>query len=217
MDLLSYAVTALLAYLLGSIPTGFLVGMVSGIDIRKAGSGNIGATNVLRILGKRAGSFVLIMDALKGYAACAWLAPLVQHILGAPPLDHKEYLLVLAGLCAVMGHNYTCWLGFKGGKGIATTAGVFGALVPSAVLLTVAVWVLVLLLTRYVSLASIAAAFTLPVMVWWRSHSFLFLGTISIISVIALYKHRSNMQRLLHGTENRFTWKRAAQKGEHKA
>jgi acyl phosphate:glycerol-3-phosphate acyltransferase len=217
VDLLSYSVTALSAYLLGSIPTGFLVGLVFGIDIRKEGSGNIGATNAMRILGKRAGSFVLAMDALKGYAACAWVALLVQNTMGAPSKDHTEYLLVVAGLCAVMGHNYTCWLKFKGGKGIATTAGVFGALVPSAVLLTVVVWVLVLILTRYVSLASIAAAFTLPVMVWWRSGSLLYLGTISIISVIALYKHRSNMQRLLHGTENRFTWKSAAEKDEHKA
>jgi glycerol-3-phosphate acyltransferase PlsY len=217
VDLLSYSVTGLLAYLLGSIPTGFLVGLVFGMDIRKAGSGNIGATNVLRILGKRAGSFVLIMDALKGYAACAWIAPLVQYFIGAPSAGHTEYLLVVAGLCAVMGHNYTCWLWFKGGKGIATTAGVFGALVPEAVLLTVGVWVLVLLVTRYVSLASIAAALTLPVMVWWRSRSLLYLGTISIISVIALYKHRSNMRRLLNGTENRFAWKNTAEKDEHKA
>ncbi len=217
MDLLSYSVTALLAYLLGSIPTGYLAGRIFGIDIRKEGSGNIGATNVLRILGKGAGSFVLAIDALKGFAACAWLAPMVQHAIGAPPTDRTEYLLALAGLCAVMGHNYTCWLGFKGGKGISTSAGVFGALVPYAVLITVVVWVLVLALTRYVSLASIAAAFTLPVMVWWWSGSYLYLGAISIISVVALYKHRSNMQRLLNGTENRFGKKSGAEKENEKA
>lgn len=212
MDLLSYSVTALLAYLLGSIPTGFLAGLVFGIDIRKEGSGNIGATNVLRILGKGAGSVVLGVDALKGYAACAWVAPLVQNVFGAPPMRHMEYLLVVAGLCAVLGHNYTCWLGFKGGKGISTTGGVFGALVPSAVLFTLVAWVLVLMVTRYVSLASIAAAFILPVMVWWRSGSPIYLGTISIISVIALYKHRTNMQRLFNGTEHRFGQKREAEK-----
>lgn len=217
MDLLSYSVTALLAYLLGSIPTGFLAGLIFGIDIRKEGSGNIGATNVLRILGKGAGSIVLAVDALKGYAACAWMAPMVQYAMGAPPIRHTEFLLAVAGLCAVLGHNYTCWLGFKGGKGISTSAGVFGALVPSAVIITVVVWVLVLALTRYVSLASIAAALTLPVMVWWRSGSYLYLGAISIISVIALYKHRSNVQRLLNGTENRFGQKKAVKKEGHTA
>jgi glycerol-3-phosphate acyltransferase PlsY len=217
VDLLSYSVTALLAYLLGSIPTGYLAGRIFGIDIRKEGSGNIGATNVLRILGKGAGSFVLAIDALKGYAACAWLAPMVQHAIGAPPTGRTEYLLALAGLCAVMGHNYTCWLGFKGGKGISTSAGVFGALVPCAVLITIVVWVLVLALARYVSLASIVAAFTLPVMVWWWSGSYLYLGAISIISVVALYKHRSNIQRLLNGTENRFGKKSGAEKEKQKA
>ena len=127
-------------------------------------------------------------------------------------MRHMEYLLVVAGLCAVLGHNYTCWLGFKGGKGISTTGGVFGALVPSAVLFTLVAWVLVLMVTRYVSLASIAAAFILPVMVWWRSGSPIYLGTISIISVIALYKHRTNMQRLFNGTEHRFGQKREAEK-----
>jgi len=132
-------------------------------------------------------------------------------------MRHMEYLLVVAGLCAVMGHTYTCWLGFKGGKGISTTGGVFGALAPSAVLITFAAWVLVLMATRYVSLASIAAAFILPVMVWWRSGSLIYLGTISIISVMALYKHRSNVQRLLNGTENRFGQKKAVGKEEHTA
>ena len=121
------------AYLLGSIPFGFLVAKAKGIDIRSVGSGNIGATNAMRVLGKPMGIFVLLMDAVKGYAACAFLPPLVYgwvaphysgfYVLfekGSP--DSQMRLYVIAGVCAVLGHNYTCWLKFKGGKGIATTA-----------------------------------------------------------------------------------------------
>ena len=145
------------AYLLGSIPTGFLVAKAKGIDIRSVGSGNIGATNAMRVLGKPAGIFVLLMDALKGFAACAWLAPLLYNLLAphfsglAPlfrdtPAETQAHFIVLAGIFAVLGHNYTCWLKFKGGKGIATTAGVYLALAPWAVLVALVVFILALLL-----------------------------------------------------------------------
>ena len=161
MPVLAYIVTALGAYLLGSIPFGFLVAKAKGVDIRSVGSGNIGATNAMRVLGKPAGIFVLLMDALKGYAACAFLAPhifnwLAPHFYGfvyghpidAPfnewPSDLVLRIKILAGICAVLGHNYTCWLKFKGGKGIATTAGVYLALAPWAVLVALVVAVLLL-------------------------------------------------------------------------
>ena len=122
----------LLSYLLGSIPTGFLVAKAKGVDIRSVGSGNIGATNVFRILGKGPGIIVLSVDALKG-ALAVILTPVV---VGDPPCPCYAHELtqaqVLAGICAILGHNYTCWLKFKGGKGIATTAGVFAALAPAA-------------------------------------------------------------------------------------
>ncbi len=207
VDWMSYLITAVVAYLLGSIPTGFLVGKAKGIDLRKVGSGNIGATNALRILGKKAGIAVLVIDALKGFVACFWAAPAVQTLLKAPAPEHRDHLLVMAAACAVLGHMYTCWLYFKGGKGIATTGGVFAALAPTAVLLTLAGWIVVFVTTRYVSVASIAAAFLLPVMVWWRGGSLLLVALTTGISILALWKHRENMRRLMKGTENRFDFR----------
>src|SRR5437667_108901 len=117
--------------MLGSIPTGFVVAKAKGIDIRSVGSGNIGATNVFRALGKPAGIFVLLIDGLKGYAACEWLADLVLQSFGGAGAD-REVLKILGGIFGVLGHNYTCWLKFKGGKGIATSGGALAALVPWA-------------------------------------------------------------------------------------
>jgi len=222
VPILSYILTALGAYLLGSIPTGFLMAKAKGIDIRSVGSGNIGATNAMRVLGKPAGIFVLLMDAAKGFAACAflpvliwnWLAP---HFSSEPyphtiffyvafssePVDLQIRLHVLAGVCAVLGHNYTCWLKFKGGKGIATTAGVYLALAPWAVLVALVVFLLALLLTKYVSVGSIAGAVALPATVWAMTPHNYFLGIVTTaLGALAIYKHKSNVQRLLAGTEN---------------
>jgi len=222
MPVLAYILTALGAYLLGSIPFGFLVAKAKGIDIRSAVSGNIGATNAMRVLGKPAGIFVLLMDALKGYLACALMPPLVvlcvlPSICQMPPdfydntahyLDtHAGFamrLFVIAGIGAVMGHNYTCWLKFKGGKGIATTGGVYLALAPWAVLVALVVFILAVLLTKYVSVGSIAAAIALPVTVWVMTPHNLFLCIVTTaLGALAIYKHKSNIQRLMAGTENR--------------
>jgi glycerol-3-phosphate acyltransferase PlsY len=198
-----YIVTILLAYLLGSVPTGFLVGKARGIDIRTIGSGNIGATNVFRALGTPAGVFVLLADALKGWLAvavvanlcCTWAAPSASAAV-------REWFRIVAGFCAILGHNYTCWLHFKGGKGIATSAGVLVALVPYALLIILAIWIVVLATTRYVSVASICASAALPAATWLTGGS----GTLIIITgamaALAIYKHRSNIRRLLAGTEN---------------
>jgi glycerol-3-phosphate acyltransferase PlsY len=197
VPVLAYILTTLGAYLIGSIPTGFLVAKAKGIDIRSVGSGNIGATNAMRVLGKPAGIFVLLMDALKGYVAVwifcylAWKVP-------------NETCGIVAGIFVVLGHNYTCWLKFKGGKGIATTAGVFLALAPWALLIALVVFILAVVVTKYVSVGSIAAAIALPVTVWVMPPHNLLLGIVSTaLGLLAIYKHKGNIQRLLAGTENR--------------
>jgi glycerol-3-phosphate acyltransferase PlsY len=204
VPVLTCILTALAAYLLGSIPFGFLAAKAKGIDIRSVGSGNIGATNAMRVLGKPAGIGVLLLDALKGYAAVAWLAMVALKSCNATNAD-TETLRIIAGIGAVLGHNYTCWLRFKGGKGIATTAGVYLALAPWAVLIALGVFVLAVLLTKYVSVGSISAAVALPVTVWIMTPHNLFLGIVTTaLGALAIYKHKSNLQRLMAGTENRF-------------
>lgn len=193
----------LLSYLLGSIPTGFLVAKAKGVDIRSVGSGNIGATNVFRILGKGAGIFVLTADALKG-AVAVMMTPIV---VGDPPCHCYDHELVqsqiFAGICAILGHNYTCWLKFKGGKGIATTAGVFAALAPAAFGIALATWLAVFAASRYVSLASIVAAVALPLAVWLTGNGALLIGVSTALGALAIYKHKANIERLRTGTENR--------------
>jgi glycerol-3-phosphate acyltransferase PlsY len=215
VPVLAYILTAFGAYLLGSIPFGFVVAKTKGIDIQKSGSGNIGATNAMRVLGKPAGIFVLLMDALKGYVACAFLPPLIfnwlaPHFSGLyvpfqqEPVELQARFYVLAGICAVLGHNYTCWLKFKGGKGIATTGGVYLALAPWAVLAALVVFILAVLFTKYVSVGSIAAAIALPVTVWVMTPHNLLLGIVTTaLGALAIYKHKSNIQRIMAGTENR--------------
>lgn len=196
MPVLAYITVAVAAYLIGSIPTGFLVAKARGIDIQKAGSGNIGATNAMRVLGKPAGIFVLIMDCAKGYFAI-WFC---NVILKAPQESHY----IVAGIFAVLGHNYTCWLKFKGGKGIATSAGVYLALAPWAVLAALVVFILAVLVTRYVSVGSITAAIALTATVWIMTPQNLFLCIVTTaLGALAIYKHKSNIQRLMAGTENR--------------
>jgi glycerol-3-phosphate acyltransferase PlsY len=206
---IAYILTALVAYLLGSIPFGYLMAKAKGIDIRSVGSGNIGATNAMRVLGKPAGIFVLLMDAAKGFAAVALLAdglPQLLH-LTIPDIAANH---ILAGICAVLGHNYTCWLKFKGGKGIATTAGVYLALAPWALLVALVVFILALLLTKYVSVGSIAAAIALPATVWVMSPNNLLLCLVTTaLGALAVWKHKGNIQRLMAGTENRLGQKKS--------
>ena len=206
--MLVYIVIAAAAYLLGSIPTGYLVARAKGIDIRTVVSGNIGATNVFRILGKPAGILVLVVDGLKGFAACSWLVDFAVQPFAATP-DKIECLKIVAGICAVLGHNFTCWLKFKGGKGIATSAGVYFALAPLAAGIALGTWIIVFALGRYVSVASIAAAVALPTGVWLTKNN-LFLGIVTTaLGLLAIYKHKGNIQRLLNGTERRLGHKSA--------
>ncbi|HEY0455555.1 MAG TPA: glycerol-3-phosphate 1-O-acyltransferase PlsY [Verrucomicrobiae bacterium] len=206
---LTYLLTAILAYVLGSIPTGYIVARVKGLDIRNVGSGNIGATNVFRTLGKPAGIFVLVVDGLKGYAAAAWMVDLIQARIANPAVE-IEHLRLVAGLCVVLGHNYTFWLKFKGGKGIATSAGALAAMVPWALVVILSIFIIVLAATRYVSLGSICASLALPFATWITGgQHFLEHGSLTMISVttamgiLAIYKHRANIRRLIEGTESR--------------
>ncbi len=206
-----YILTAVAAYLLGSIPTGFLVAKARGVDIRTVGSGNIGATNVFRFLGKPAGIFVLFADALKGWLAVVgvtWIVIQAFHL--SQDQVTKEWLQICAGVCAILGHNFTCWLHFKGGKGIATSAGVLTALVPLSLIIILGVWIVVFALSRYVSLASICAAFTLPFAAWLTHQSVTMIAITAALGFLAIYKHKANIKRLLKGTESRLALKKPA-------
>jgi len=226
VPVLVYIIVALGAYLIGSIPTGFLVAKAKGVDIRSAGSGNIGATNAMRVLGKPAGIFVLLMDALKGFGACFLGVLIYGHYFNQfnglhstsesipfPSQEGVDHFAIIAGIFAVLGHNYPCWLKFKGGKGIATTAGVYLALAPWALLIALMFFILAVTVTRYVSVGSIVAAIALPVAVWAMPPHNLFLGIVTTaLGALAIYKHKSNIQRLMAGTENRLGKKSEASK-----
>jgi glycerol-3-phosphate acyltransferase PlsY len=182
------------AYFLGSIPTGLLLGKAFGVDIRSTGSGNIGATNVYRTLGKKVGILTLAGDCLKG------LVP----VLAMKYLGSSDLWIALAGLAAFLGHVYTVFLGFKGGKGVATALGVFLGISPISVLCSLMIFLLVVMKWRYVSLASITAACAMPVFVIVIEHkSFPALLAIVIASIV-IQKHRENIERLKAGTENKF-------------
>jgi glycerol-3-phosphate acyltransferase PlsY len=216
-------IIVVVSYLLGSIPFGYLlVRLFRGEDVRKTGSGNIGATNVARTGSKRLAIATLLLDALKGYAAVAfafWLAG-VHRFEGQPTtslydrttqtMDSRTVFLLaaLAAFVAILGHMYTVWLRFKGGKGVATAAGSFVALAPRALLIAIVLFVLVVALTRYVSLGSIVAVAAFPFFVWWVNPAerttipiLLFIAASSLLIIV---RHRDNIRRLIAGTEHRF-------------
>ncbi len=182
------------SYFLGAIPFGYLVGKAKNIDIREIGSGNIGATNAFRILGPFPGTLVLILDASKA-ALAAYLG---QRFGGT------EFLAILAGATAVLGHSYSVFMNFKGGRGVACATGVLLFLMPRIVLIEVIIWVLVVALTRYVSLASITVAVLLPVLIWIEGLGPMYLIFGLALCVFVIYKHKPNIERLLSGTEHRF-------------
>lgn len=202
-------IVAVVSYLLGSIPFGYLlVRIFRGEDVRQSGSGNIGATNVSR-KSPALGVLTLLLDALKGTCA-VFLANEVFTRHAPGNVDMSLYPpLSLVALCAILGHMFPVWLRFRGGKGVATSVGAFALLVPRATLGAFAIFVIVALASRYVSLASIAAAFSLPIFSWLSlrgrgSEGLLTLLPIAIASVLVIVKHHDNILRLLAGTENRF-------------
>lgn len=208
MNAIEYAVLIAAAYCIGAVPFGFLIGKLHGIDIRKVGSGNIGATNVTRIVGRTAGKICFALDFLKG----------VAPVLIAGMLFHESaWPALAAGLATILGHIFPIYLKFKGGKGVSTAAGVAFTLAPWPLLTGLAVWAVVFLAGRYVSLASIVAAASVPVSAaLYRlfgiggaaARSGVTLVFLTLIALFVIVRHRSNVKRLLAGTESRFEKKK---------
>ena len=206
--MLCFALIAALSYLLGSIPFGYLlVRIFRGEDVRRSGSGNIGATNVSRT-SPALGILTLLLDALKGTAAFVLSYLLADRMVGGAP-THEQ--MAWAALFATVGHMFPVWLKFCGGKGVATGLGAFVLLAPRAVLVAVAVFIAIVLISRYVSVASMVAVGTFPVSAWLL-HEYgdrpLALGLMSLTSLLIVARHRENIRRLLAGTENRFASRR---------
>jgi len=197
----------LTAYLLGSVPFGFLIVKTQGKDIRTLGSGNIGATNVFRSVSKPLGILTFALDVLKGFCGVRLVPVAVSALTNTP---HEGMALpVFCGALAVVGHNWTCFLGFKGGKGVATSAGLLLGLSPAGVGIAFAAWLATFLATRYVSVASITAAAVLGMAVWplhLKSHGAWFPAVLTLLALVAIWKHRSNIARLRAGTESRFNF-----------
>jgi glycerol-3-phosphate acyltransferase PlsY len=199
-----------LGYLFGSFPAGYFAGRIAGVDVRSVGSGNIGATNVLRVLGKPWGYTVFFLDAFKGFAAVRLSFFLAEHLTFARP--DAVYFAILAAVMCVVGHTFPIWLRFKGGKGVATSAGAIFGLMPLVAVIIFLVWAVVFEITRYVSLASLIAASSLPatvaLLIHWKiieGAGLLYFST--VLTILVLWRHRSNFSRLLNGTEQRFTRK----------
>jgi glycerol-3-phosphate acyltransferase PlsY len=208
-------VIAILSYLVGSIPTSIIVGKIArGIDIRQYGSGNAGGTNVIRVLGWKAGVFVILMDMAKGLVATILLSRLMFGALpfaNLTPFDDFTVVQIIAGSAAILGHIWTVFAGFRGGKGIATAGGMLIGIAPVEVGVSLAVFSIVFLVTHYVSLGSLSAAVAFPLTMFFRENVFLeqvrgynTLIYFSIaIALLIIYTHRANIRRLVAGTEQR--------------
>lgn len=198
---------AAIGFLCGSIPFGYWAGRLKGIDIRQHGSGNIGATNVIRVCGKAIGIPVFALDMLKGLLPVMW-AKAAASAGSTPAMDMTSAAAVLTGFAAILGHTFTPWLGFKGGKGVATATGVLIGIAPVAMLAGLGVWLLAFFATRYVSLASMLAAVTVPVTMAAMMGSSgrwdgVLLGFGVLVALLVIVRHRANIKRLLAGKENR--------------
>jgi len=192
---MTIVILIIIAYLFCAIPFGLLVAKSQGVDIRSQGSGNIGATNVFRVVGKGWGILTLVLDALKGFIP-AFFFPMLGK------LDSEWG--VLFGLAAIIGHSFPVYLKFKGGKGVATSTGMLLGVAPLAVGVGILVWIACMVIWRYVSLASIAAAATIAVAVWIVEDKGLIINiALTILGVMVIWLHRANIKRLLNGTENR--------------
>jgi glycerol-3-phosphate acyltransferase PlsY len=206
----TFAAIVLVGYLIGSIPIGYLVAKLAGVDIRTLGSGNIGATNVLRTLGKRYGYAVFLFDFLKGILAVKVSVFIHDRAVGLPATS--ELSGIVGGICSVLGHSYPIWLRFKGGKGVATSVGVVLGLMPIVAMIAGLVWIAIFQTTRYVSVASIAAVLSMPLVCgamlslgYLHSPALLYFSF--CLAAIVIVRHRTNLSRLLHGSESRFSRK----------
>ncbi|HEY7221383.1 MAG TPA: glycerol-3-phosphate 1-O-acyltransferase PlsY [Candidatus Binatia bacterium] len=188
------AIVAILSYLLGSIPTGYIVGKLAGLDIRESGSGNIGATNVARVAGKGRGLLTLLADSAKGFV------PAVV----AQQLSFSHTAVAAIAAAAFLGHLYPVFLRFQGGKGVATAFGVLLALAPLATLVALVVFTALILVSRTVSLSSIGAAIAAPIAIWFFSYPLAWIVMSALFAAMIILRHRANIQRLLAGTEPKF-------------
>lgn len=214
------ATIIILSYLVGSIPTSIIISKLTrGIDIREHGSGNAGGTNVMRVLGWKQGLLVIILDALKGAFAVVVIARL--HYGGLPfqnisPFDDFTLVQIIAGIAAVIGHIWTVFAGFRGGKGIATALGMLIMIVTVDMLVAVGIFVLVVMISRYVSLGSILAAVSVPLTLIFRENILhdniqsynTLLPFVVALSLLVIFTHRKNVVRLLNGTENKLSFKK---------
>ncbi len=207
MELLLLIVSA---YVIGSIPTAIIAGkLLKKIDIRDHGSGNAGATNVFRVLGWKAGLFVLAIDMFKGFVPVWWLAP------GHENVEIATLYQILLGISAICGHIWTVFAGFRGGKGVGTAAGVFLALQPLPVLLSLVIFIIIVAKTRYVSLGSMLGALLLPVFILLKKYilnvevSDLILILSVILALLIVYMHRENIRRLISGNENKLSFSKS--------
>jgi acyl phosphate:glycerol-3-phosphate acyltransferase len=188
------AVMIAFAYLLGSIPTGYIMGLMAGVDVRASGSGNVGATNVARVLGKREGLLTLLADAAKGFIP----------VFVAFRLGFTFEALAAVAVAAFLGHVFPVFLRFRGGKGVATALGVFLGLAPLATAVLMVVFVVVVFFSRIVSLSSITAAAMAPLVFWLASYPPVWVATSFVLAAIIILRHRANIQRLIAGTEPKF-------------
>jgi len=196
LEIAAFVAALLLAYLAGSIPFGVVVGkLFYHVDVREHGSGNVGTTNVFRVLGKKAGVAVLICDMLKGFIPAVTAAYLLR--------EANPWLVIFIAAAPVVGHMYSVFLKGSGGKGVATGAGVVLALVPLAFAIIIVVWVLLILITRYVSLASLVATLLVPVLVFAFGDPLPYVIAGVLVTIVIFWAHRGNIRRLLTGTENR--------------
>ncbi len=189
---MNQALVLVAAYLLGSVPFAFIAGRLHGVDLRTIGSGNLGATNVFRTLGRTVGITVMVLDIAKGAAA----------VLLAVALTDNPWPLV-AGALVILGHVRPVWTGFKGGKGVAVGAGALIGLVPAASGVLIVLWFLIVLITRYVSVASIACALAAAPLAWAFGAPWSYLGFIALAGLFVVWKHRENIVRLSRGEESR--------------
>ncbi len=207
-----YLIVFSASYLCGGIPFGLIIGKCNGVDVRSEGSGNIGATNILRICGKKWGYFCFILDTLKGFIPVI----ISKNLPILHQFNHQDYIPIIVITGVVMGHIWSPYINFKGGKGIATSAGALLAINPIATLISLFIWYVVFSISRYVSLASIIAAIALPVIALFLDiicgHSSTHVNNpillfLAILSIIVVIKHKENIQKLLNGTENKFAKK----------
>jgi glycerol-3-phosphate acyltransferase PlsY len=218
--MLLLAIIVILSYLVGSIPNSIIISKaVSGIDIRNHGSGNAGGTNVMRVLGWKYGVIVILLDALKGAVAVVIISRLFYGPLpfeNVSPFDDFTLVQIIAGMSAVIGHVWTVFAGFKGGKGIATALGMLLTLITVDMLIAVGIFTLVVMISKYVSLGSIIAAISVPATLFIRENLFhvdipgysTLLPFIIAVTALVIFTHRKNLVRILNGSENKISFRK---------